>query len=82
MQIDSSDEQPINAELSMQINLEFGSKVRLARQWQELKHLQPIISTDAGMQIECSDRQLENARHSIRTSFDGVSNLKMESAPQ
>jgi hypothetical protein len=57
MQIDSSDEQPVNVKSSMRISLEFGSKVRFAKERQELKHAQPISSTDAGMQIEGSDEQ-------------------------
>jgi hypothetical protein len=46
------------------------------------KHLSPIISTEPGREIDCSDRHPESAFASIRVSFEQDSNVNDESDAQ
>jgi hypothetical protein len=57
MQIDESDEQNQNADLSMNESLETDSNVSVERDLQPKKHVSPSTSTEEGMQIDESDEQ-------------------------
>jgi hypothetical protein len=46
------------------------------------KHDEPIISTEDGIQIDTSDEHPENARSSIRRTFEPDSNITDESETQ
>jgi hypothetical protein len=79
MQIDFNDEQRRNVSFSIRFSREFPSNIILLREVQSVKQNSPIIVTDSGMQIDCSDKQQENARCSISASFDPCSKVHTES---
>jgi hypothetical protein len=47
-----------------------------------MKHDSHITSTDAGIRIDCNDKQPENALASIRVNCEGDSNANLESDSQ
>jgi hypothetical protein len=66
IQIDESDEQFLNADLSIRESLEFDSKLTFERLQHTVKQESQMISTDEGIQIDESDEQSQNADLSIR----------------
>jgi hypothetical protein len=55
IQMDDSDEQPLQALFSMDDSLEPGSNVIVEREEQRVKQDSPNLSTEEGMQIDDSD---------------------------
>jgi hypothetical protein len=78
MQVDGSDEQPRNANLSTRESLDPLSKLTVDKALQSQKQFSQMISTDEGIQIDESDEQFPNADFSIRESLDSVSNLTFD----
>jgi hypothetical protein len=78
MQIDESDEQPENADGSIDESCEPNSNVTVERDSHRKKHCLPSFPTDAGMQIDESDEQERNARASIDESLEPDSNVTVE----
>jgi hypothetical protein len=58
MQIDLSAEHKEKAAASIRFSLEFGSNVMDRRDMQEVKQCMPMISIDAGRQIDARVQQL------------------------
>jgi hypothetical protein len=61
MQIDNSDKQRQNALVSMRDRVERDSNVTVARDRQAAKQFAPSVPTDAGIEIDESEQQSENA---------------------
>jgi hypothetical protein len=78
MQIDESDEQPQNADCSMDESLESDSNVTVERDLHPMKQVSPTLSTDEGMQIDESDEQSPNANFSMDESLEPDSNVTLE----
>jgi hypothetical protein len=55
--IEWNDEQFSNAYSPKAQFLESGSNITVERPWQLLKQRSEMVSTDPGMQIDCSDKQ-------------------------
>jgi hypothetical protein len=70
IQIDVSDEQPLNASISIRFNLEPDSNVNEESEWQPSKHFCPMTSTVAGMQVDCNEKQALNAHRLIWVNFE------------
>jgi hypothetical protein len=68
MQIDESDEQFQNADLSMDESLEPDSNVTVERHLHFWNDSLPSVSTEEGMQIDESDEQEKNADSPIDES--------------
>jgi hypothetical protein len=60
------------------VSLELNSNVTDERQWQKRKHSLPKTSTDDGIQIDFNPPQQQNAKFSIRVSFELDSNVNDE----
>jgi hypothetical protein len=63
--MDFSEEQPENNPCPICFNLELRSNVRLSSEEQRVKQPFARISTEEGIQIECSEEQFKNASRSI-----------------
>jgi hypothetical protein len=75
---DLNDKHFENAHDSIRVSLDPGSKVTEESDRQSEKHPEQSTSTEAGMQMHCSDRQYLNATASICVNFDPV-NVTQES---
>jgi hypothetical protein len=78
MQIDKSDEQPENAESSIDESLEADSNVTIERDKHSEKQYREIRSTRDGTQIDESDEQLQNAESPTQESIKPYSNVAGE----
>jgi hypothetical protein len=78
MQIDESNEQRQNADLSICESLEFDSNLTHESSSHGEKQFSPMSSTDEGMQIDESDEQHEKADFSTCESLDFDSNITQE----
>jgi hypothetical protein len=75
MQMDESDEQCENAEVSMRESREPASKPTVPRDAHERKQSEGIVSTREGMHIDESDEHSRNAEGSIQESSEPGSNV-------
>jgi hypothetical protein len=66
MQIDERDEQKQNADFSIGVSLEPGSKLTLESSQHSFKHSASTISRDDGMQIDTTSDECANVRPPIR----------------
>jgi hypothetical protein len=74
IQIDFSDQHPLNAEVSMGATLDGVSNTTVSSALLIAKQPGCRISTDVGMKNDFSEEQNRNALSSIRASLDGDSN--------
>jgi hypothetical protein len=77
-----NDAQRKKAKLSIRLSLEFASNIMLVRDPQSRKQDELKTSTDAGMQTDLSEEQLQNADTSIRIRCDPDSKFNEESEMQ
>jgi hypothetical protein len=78
IQIDESNKQAANADLSIRESLESDSNLTFERLRHRMKHDSQMMSTDEGIQIDESEEQSSNADFSIRESLESDSKVTFE----
>jgi hypothetical protein len=80
IQIEESDEHPLNVARSIHERREPGSNATATSDWHPAKQLRPSVLTEAGIQIDESDKQNKNAASSMHDRREADSNVTVERA--